>query len=118
MPEQPQSKSDVFAYLLGAALGAFAGFMDVKVGDLLFTALLVLAPCILLGLLRPQKPWRWALLVGMFVPIADLLAYLIMRQKPYRAQIYESFLVFMPGVAGAYGGALMRGVINNLLAGK
>ena len=94
--------------------GGLAGWVDVKVGDLLFTALLVLAPCILLGALRPDRPWRWALLVGMGVPLADLLAYLLLTQKPYRAQVYESLLAFLPGLVGAYGGALGRGVINNL----
>lgn len=89
-----------------------------KVGDLLFTALLVLAPCMLLGALRPNRPWRWTIVVGIMVPMADLLAYLIMIQKPNRAQIYESFLAFLPGLVGAYGGAFMRSVINNLLGNK
>lgn len=107
--------SDIFYYLLAIVLGVFAGWADVNVGDLLFTALLVLAPCILLGALRPKRPWRWTLLVGIFVPVADLLAYLVMTQKPDRAQIYESFLAFLPGLVGAYGGAFMRAVINNVL---
>lgn len=98
--------------------GIFAGWMDVKVGDLLFTALLVLAPCMLLGALRPQRPWRWVVVIGIFVPIVELLSYVIMTQKPYRAQIYESFLAFLPGIAGAYGGSILRGVINNLLENK
>jgi hypothetical protein len=102
-------------YILAVACGAFAGWIDIKVGDLLFTALLVLASCMLLGVLRPQRPWRWVVLVGVFVPLADLLAYLLMTRKPYRAQIYESFLAFLPGIAGAYGGSAMRGVIDNLL---
>jgi hypothetical protein len=41
-----------------------------------------------------------------------------MAQKPDRAQIYESFLAFLPGLVGAYGGSLMRGVINNVLGDK
>jgi hypothetical protein len=109
---------DTGYYGLAALLGIFAGWVDVKVGDLLFTALLVLAPCILLGALRPSRPWRWTIVVGMFVPLADLFAYLIMTQKPDRAQIYESFLAFLPGIVGAYGGAFMRAVINNVLGNK
>lgn len=116
--EVHRESRDSAYYLLAAALGIFAGWVDVKVGDLLFTALLVLAPCILLGNLRPQRPWRWTVIVGIFVPVADLLAYLIMTQKPDRAQIYESFLAFLPGLVGAYGGAFMRGVINNVLGSK
>jgi hypothetical protein len=110
--------SDAGYYILAAGLGIVAGWVDVKVGDLLFTALLVLAPCMLLGALRPNRPWRWTIVVGTMVPMADLLAYLIMIQKPNRAQIYESFLAFLPGLVGAYGGAFMRSVINNLLGNK
>ncbi len=113
-----RSSSDTAYYILAVVLGIFAGWVDVKIGDLLFTALLVLAPCILLGNLRPRRPWRWTLIVGIFVPLADLFAYLIMTQKPDRAQIYESFLAFLPGLVGAYGGALMRGVIDNVLGNR
>lgn len=105
-------------YVLAVACGILAGLVDFLVGDLLFTALLVLAPCMLLGMLRPQKPWRWVLLVSVCVPAADLVAYLIVAQKPSHAQIYESLLAFLPGIAGAYGGSMMRGVIDNLVAGR
>lgn len=116
--KDPPPVSDAGYYILAAGFGIVAGWIDVKVGDLLFTALLVLAPCMLLGALRPNRPWRWTIVVGILVPIADLLAYLIMVQKPDRAQIYESFLAFLPGLVGAYGGAFMRSVINNLLGNK
>jgi hypothetical protein len=116
----PEPRSEplarTFHYLLAVACGAFAGWIDIKIGDLLFTALLVLASCMLLGILRPQKPWRWVVLVGLFVPVADLLAYLLMAQKPYRVQIYESLLAFLPAIAGAYGGSAMRAAIDNLIS--
>lgn len=111
-------RSDVLYYVLAVALGVFAGWLEVQVQDLLFTALLVLAPCILLGAARPSKAWRWAVLVGIFIPLADLMAFFVMTQKPSRAQIYESLLVFLPAFVGSYGGAFMRGVVNNILSGK
>jgi len=52
------------------------------------------------------------------VPVAELLGYLLLTEKPYRAQIYESFLAFLPGIAGAYGGAVLRGAIGNILGQK
>lgn len=119
---QPEVKSEVppgrFHYWFALACGVLAGWVDIKVGDLLFTALLVLAPCMLLGMLRPQKPWRWVVLVSVCVPAADLFAYLVLTQKPTPAQAYESLLTFLPGIAGAYGGSMMRGVIDNLVAGR
>jgi hypothetical protein len=113
-----KSGGDGFYYLLAAASGAAAGWLDIKVGDLLLTAMAVLAACMLLGFLSPRRPWRWVVLVGVFVPVVEWLAYFFLSEKPERAQIYESFLAFMPGIAGAFGGAIGRGVVDNLFAGK
>ncbi len=104
--------------MLALLCGVGAGWADVAINDLLFTALLVLCACILLGTLRPRRPWRWVLLVGMFIPLTELAADWILTVKPSRAQIYGSFLAFLPGIAGAYGGSVLRVVVDNLKQGK
>lgn len=106
--------SDWWVYGVAAIIGVTVGCVDVAVNDLLFTALLVLGACMLLGLLRPRWPWRWVVVVGVFVPVAELAAYLVMAVKPTRGQVYGSFLTALPGMAGAYGGAVMRRAIDNL----
>jgi hypothetical protein len=53
-----------------------------------------------------------------FGPLLDWLAFFYLSEKPSRAQIYESFLAFMPGIAGAYGGAIGRGVVENVFSNK
>jgi len=110
--------SDAWFYLLAALCGIGAGCADVAVDDPLFTALLMLSACMLLGLLRPRWPWRWVVMVGVFIPLTELAAYMILTVKPTRAQIYGSFLTFLPGIAGAYGGSFMRNVVDNLRQGK
>ena len=112
------TEGEAWFYLMAALCGIGAGWADVTINDLLFTALLVLASCMLLGLLRPRWPWRWVIVVGMFIPLTELATYLIQTVKPSRAQIYGSFLAFLPGIAGAYGGSIMRSVIENLRQGK
>jgi len=112
------TKSDLWFYLLATLCGVGTGCADVAINDLLFTALLVVFSCILLGLLRPRWPWRWVLIVGAFIPLTELAAYMVLTVKPSRAQIYGSFLAFLPGIAGAYGGATMRHVWDNLREGK
>jgi len=112
------SSTESPCYVLAVLCGIGAGYADVVINDLLFTALLVLSTCLLLGLLRPRWPWRWVVLVGIFIPLTELAAYLLMTVKPTRAQIYGSFLAFLPGIAGAYGGAVMRRVADNLREGK
>jgi ABC-type multidrug transport system permease subunit len=109
---------DGWFYLFAALCGIGTGWADVAINDLLFTALLVLASCMLLGLLRPRWPWRWVIAVGVFIPLTELAAYLISTVKPTRAQIWGSFLASLPGIAGAYGGALMRRAIEHLRPGK
>jgi len=109
---------DAWFYLLAALCGIATGWADVVIDDLLFTALLVLAACMLLGTLRPRWPWRWVVVVGAFVPLTELGAYLLRTVKPTRVQVFGSFLAFLPGIAGAYGGSLMRGVMDNLWQGK
>jgi hypothetical protein len=114
----PPARSDAPFYVLAALAGIGTGWADVAVNDLLFTALLVLMACMLLGLLRPRWPWRWVVVVGIFIPLAELVAYVVFTMKPTRAQMYGSFLAALPGIAGAYGGSLMRGVLDNLRQGK
>jgi len=110
--------NDAWFYVLAALCGIGTGVADVAINDLLFTALLVLASCMMLGLLRRRQPWRWVVAVGVFVPLTELAAYLVQTVQPTRAQVYGSFLAFFPGVAGAYGGSFMRGVADNLRQGK
>ena len=116
--ESPSVSSDGYVYALGAVLGISAGILDVKIGVLLLTALFVLVSTMLLAALRPHKPWRWILTVAVFVPILQALAYVFLTEKPYRAQIYESFLGFLTGVAGAYGGSIVRRAIEQLFKDK
>ena len=120
MADLPNEKPtrDGLIYLFGALCGVGAGWADVMVDDILLTALLVVASCMVLGILRPRWPWRWVLVVGVFVPLTEFAAYQLLTVKPTRAQIYGSFLAFLPGIAGAYGGSVLRGVVENLKQGK
>jgi hypothetical protein len=119
LPEEtPQRHGDTGFYVFAVVMGLLSGWVDLKIGDLLLTALVVLAACMLLAVFRPARTWRWAVLVGVMVPLADLFGYLALTQKPYRAQIYESFLAFLPAIAGAYGGAMLRGAIENIFGEK
>jgi ABC-type multidrug transport system permease subunit len=111
------SKFEVL-YLFAALAGMVTGWIDVTVNDLLLTALLVLMACMALGIVRPRHPWRWVVIVGIFIPLTELAAFVILTVKPTRGQIWGSFLAFLPGIAGAYGGSVVRGVVDNLRQGK
>jgi hypothetical protein len=107
-------KSDVLIYVVAVLLGLSSGILEITVGDLLATALFVLVSTLVLGFVRPLRPWRWIAIIGAFVPLVRLAAYLLLSQKPYRAQIWESGLGFVTGTAGSYCGALARKGVDEL----
>jgi hypothetical protein len=111
-------KSDILFYCLAVLFGTAAGFLQITVGDLLVTAIFVMITTMVLGFFRPRRAWQWTLLVGIFVPIFQLAAYVLLRQKPYRAQVWESALGLVTGVAGSYGGALARRGIDELFRSR
>jgi hypothetical protein len=84
-------KSDVPIYAFAVLVGICAGILDLRLHDVLITALFVLVSTLALGFIRPRRPWRWILVVAPFVPLLQLMAYLLLNWKPYRAQIWECY---------------------------
>jgi bacteriorhodopsin len=87
------NKNEIFVYILGVILGLCSGFLDLKFSDLLLTALLLLAATMLLGVLSPQRPWRWTLTVAAFVPLAQFVAYVVMTENLTAHRSTNRFLV-------------------------
>jgi hypothetical protein len=106
--------SEVPWYALALLLGAISGFAEVAVGDLMLTGFLALFFCMLMGALRPGRPWRWVLVVCGCIPLSRLFAAGVLHMYTERAQIYEAFLSFITGNAGAYVGSLGRKRANDL----
>ena len=102
------------AYGLAFALGITAAVINLELADLMLTALAVMAATMFLGFMFPQRPWRWLLVVAGCVPLAQLLAYFLVNQHQPPAQLYESYLGFVTGSAGAYAGSLGRRLMARL----
>src|SRR5215813_10184168 len=107
-------RSDAIVCALAIVLGICAGFIEVKLGDILITAVTVLMSTLVLGFLRPQRAWRWIAVVGIFVPLARLTVYFAFGQRPYKAQIWAAALGFVTGIAGSYAGAMTRLGVDKL----
>jgi hypothetical protein len=61
----------------------------------------------LLGLARPSRPWRWAMMIGIGVPFFGPLAVLPSRlASPGRWAMLAVMLI--PGLIGAYSGSALR----------
>ncbi|HEX4486599.1 MAG TPA: hypothetical protein VH088_10055 [Terriglobales bacterium] len=104
----------MIAYVLGILLALASGWVQVRIHDLLLTALMVLASSMLLGALKPEKPWRWAVLFLIIIPVMQLSVPFLAIEKPTRAEILESVLVFLPAVVGAYGGSVLKKAVHAL----
>ena len=100
----------LFALLLGAGCGALHVLVEtMQEPDPVLSALAVTAVTMMLGLLRPARPWRWVLLVGIPVPLAILAASFVIPTAHFtRASIAGAILISLPGFAGAFGGSILR----------
>jgi len=115
-PERFPFAFALFALLLGAGCGLLHVLVEsMEEPDPLLSALAVTVATMLLGLLRPARPWRWILLVGVPVPLALLVARVAIPTAHFtRASIAGSVLVSLPGCAGAYGGSLLRRKVSEI----
>ena len=110
-----KKKSDALHYIFAVILGIGAGIVDVRLSDLLVTAVSVMLATMLLGLLRPRRAWRWTVIIAACVPVVQLLAHYYLKEKIYSSHIYLSFSGFLTGTAGAYAGAFARMGIDLLV---
>ena len=62
------------------------------------TAGVVLLLCGLLGLLAPRRPWMWALAVGSWIPLLEIVS----------THTYTSLLALLIAFVGAYAGMGVR----------
>jgi hypothetical protein len=108
-------KSDVLVYFLALIFGTCAGIIDVRLSDLLVTAIAVMLSTLILGMLRPKHAWRWMVIVAACVPIVQLLAHHFLHEKFYSSHIYLAYSGFLTGTAGAYAGAFARMGIDLLV---
>lgn len=105
---------DLFVYAFAVLLGLAAGILEITINDLLVTAIFVIFATMVLAFMRPQRAWRWALLVAIFVPLFRLAAYLFLSQYSDRAQIWEAVFALVVGIVGSYAGVLGRMGVDEL----
>ncbi len=102
---------------MGGALvaGALIGYVQVRLEDLALAALFVGIVCAALGITRPQRPWRWALIVALCVPLVQLLAYLG-HERFTRGATLGSVSLAIPAFSCAYGGSFGRKLLGQLFS--
>lgn len=108
------SKTGIAVWIVGVIFGLIAAVVHLLVPEQGLTFLWVMLSTMILGFWKSRAPWRWLLLVVLFIPAADL-SYKIWRpQQVSRAALWGAGLMVLAAIPGAFGGAFMRGVIGNI----
>jgi hypothetical protein len=101
-------KPDLWLPLFTAFLGVLIGWMELYSSEPQLPMLLLMVFGFFAGYAKPQHAWVWALLLGMWVPLAEFTALAIGLKLAYRPDILASCLALIPAFAGAYAGAFVE----------
>jgi ABC-type multidrug transport system permease subunit len=108
------SRTNPLIYLSAIASGLFSGWVNQIVDDALLTALCMVGFAMLFGVWKPQRPWRWVLLVWIGVPVVLGFYQYMVGWSHDRGQLYGAFLQLLASSAGGFGGHFMRHMIDNV----
>lgn len=117
-PEGRARATSATVYVLAILFGLFSGWVNQVVDDALLTALCVLFFSMLLGVWKPERPWRWVILVPLGCPLVLAYYQFVVHWPHDRGQVYRAFLQVLMGSAGAFGGHFMRQMIDNVFRAK
>jgi len=99
-------KSDLLYWILGLLFGAACGYVHIRIQDSSLSVLMVTGFTMFLAYCRPERVWRWALLVGLSMPAAAFIA-LLTRQRPSRGLIVGSFAGLAFSIVASFGGRVL-----------
>lgn len=109
---------DATSYMLAAVLGLGIAAFDLFAagGEITpaATLFLLLTSGGLFGLLRPTRPWRGALVLGLCLPAVHLAAHALgfndnISPDSWTARLLLAPVASVASLAGAYAGAFLRG---------
>lgn len=100
--------TSVGAYLFCLAAGVFLGRFELHTDDTGVEVAFLLLATFILGCWQPRHAWQWAILVGLWIPAAEL----VFRRPPVNASsLLVAGFVLAVGLAGSYLGVLVRRAI-------
>ena len=109
-------KSVGLLYLLALAAGLVIGYVDMraKTDDNLPVVLIIILTTFIFGAVHPRNAWRWALIIGLCIPLFHIGGELSGIHPPYPVEpnVFITFIALIPAFIGAYLGALTRGVFR------
>ncbi len=106
--------AEPMCWSLGLLFGLMAGYVDLRADEVQGPVLLVLIFSAFLGFLNPASPWRWALVVGIGIPLAHFAGRAAGYYPPYLVlpNVFATFIALIPASIGAYAGMLLRIIVT------
>ena len=102
-----QRQSDWLYWVFGVCFGAACGYVHVWMLDSSLAVLMVTGFTMFLAYKRPERTWRWAMLVGLGMPAAAILASLT-GKNPSRGLLVGSFAGMAFSIVAAVGGKVLH----------
>jgi hypothetical protein len=95
-------------FVIAVLSGLLIAWVDLRPNwdDTGITAFMVLGAAAFLGLAMPARPWIWALSVGIWIPLGNILLH----------NNYASLLALLVAFIGAYAGAFVRKIFSSRTA--
>lgn len=109
------------------AMAVWLGYIDQKTSEVQGTLLFLLPFGFLLGFLKPERAWRWALILGLSIPIAGAIAFALGIEPaglvharevtgqplPYTLRdVPEGLIALVPAFIATYAGVAARKVVS------
>ena len=90
--------------LLALYLGLLTGLTDLRTDDPQLPALLLITFGLFLGFAQPKAAWRWALILGLWVPGLGFISRAAHVTSAPLSDLLFSFVALVPALIGAYAG--------------
>lgn len=89
-------------------IGVLIGLMDLRATEVQLTAFLLIAFGFFAGFAQPKNAWRWALLIGIWVPIFGAIASAVRLTNARGVDVFVAFAAMAFALAGVYAGVIVK----------
>lgn len=93
--------------LLALHLGLLVGLTDLRTDDPQLPALLLITFGLFLGFAQPRAAWRWALVLGLWIPVLGLIARTAGVTNAQLSDVLVSLVGLVPALVGVYAGVFV-----------
>ena len=107
-------KFDALCAAIALIGGLIAGAVDFKNNEPQPAVIVIIVFAGALGFVQPQNAWRWAIIVGLGIPLYYLIATALGYHSIGQPEpgLYATLIALIPSFFSAYGGVLLRKAIS------